>query len=267
MLKKLIREALLQARKTLLRSLSQGLIQVEGRGSFGDFSRRFDLLTEKAIIDVIRRNLEEVYIVSEEIGHIPCEDPKYYALIDPVDGSTNASHGLPFYASSIIISKSPYIRDVIAAGVIDHSTGTIFLGDRENGALIDGKPASVRKTRSLSEALIFVDLGTLNLRKDRPRQAREWCVRLIGTARHARFFAAANLEICYILQGKADGFACVSEELKLMDFCAPMCLVKWSGGAFRIIGEENPLLTENKRYGVIVASTRELLEEMSALKS
>ena len=267
MLREIIRDALLEAHHVLQHALSKGLTKIEGRGGFGDYSRQFDILTEKAIIKSIKNRLNRAYIVSEEVGEVPCEDPEFYVLIDPVDGSTNASRGLPFYASSIAVAKSPKMDDVIAAGVINHQTGKIYLGDEESGVTVNGSPPSMSKQVSLKDALVFADLSSLKKEEEDGFNPRDWCTAIITKARHARFFAAASLEIAYILEGKADAFVCVSRDLKVMDFCASAVLVKWAGGEYRILGGKGDiLLTENTRLGIIVASTNSLLEEILSLK-
>ncbi len=262
-LREIIKEALLEARRALREALSEGLTGVESKGSFGDLSHKFDILTEKAIIDVIKKRIKRPYIISEEIGYLPCEDPELYVLIDPVDGSNNVAHGLPFYASSIALSKSPLISDVLAAGVIDHATGKLYIGDKDAGVIVDGRPPSMSTVRSLQNALVFADLASMKRESSR----RDWCTKIITGARHVRFFGAASLEIAYILDGKADAFACISRDSKIMDFCASMYLVKWAGGYYSIIdGDENVPMTEKKRLGVVIASTKELLEEILSLK-
>ncbi|MCX8187268.1 MAG: inositol monophosphatase family protein [Nitrososphaeria archaeon] len=266
MLTEIIREALLEARRVLSECLSKGLVNVEGRGWSGDYSRQFDILTEKAIINVIKNNLDKVYIVSEEVGEIPCKDPDFYVLIDPVDGSTNVSQGLPFSASAITVSKSPRMDDIIAAGVIDHQTGKLYLGDRDRGVMVMGNPPSMRRNISLKDALVFIDLSIIK-ENEKDTKLVEWCVKMITKSGNSRFFAAANLEISYILEGKADAYACLSRDLKVLDFCAPATMVRWAGGEYRLInGNEEMLLTKNGRFGIIVASTKNLLEEILSLR-
>jgi fructose-1,6-bisphosphatase/inositol monophosphatase family enzyme len=262
-LRNVIREALLKGHKALMECIRNGLTGVEGRGSFGDYSHQFDLITEKAIIDYLKKSLDgKLYIVSEESGEIKCDSPEIYALIDPVDGSNNVANGIMFCASAILMSGSPYLSGALAAGVIDHSSGKIYLGD-ENGISINDGPLKLRKN-NLSNALVFLDLASL-MRDDDAYNPTELSLRLIRKAKHVRFFAAASLEIAHILEGKADAFACLSKDLKLMDFAASVCLLRWAGGAYRILGEENPSLLDVKRYGVVAASSRELLEEILAL--
>lgn len=263
-LKNIIREALLRGHETLMNCIARGLTGVERRGSFGDYSHQFDLMTEEVIVDYLRSSLERVYIISEEIGEIRCSDPEIYALVDPVDGSNNVANGLPFCASTILLAEGPYLSDAIAAGVIDHSSKKIYLGD-ENGVSVNGESPSIRRGIELSDALVFLDLASLTKDAEDSYDPTKLSIRLIRRAKNTRFFAAASLEIAYILEGKADAFACFSRDLKLMDFAASVHLLKWAGGAYKILGEDNPSLLDTGKYGVIAASSREILEEILGL--
>lgn len=266
MLREVIQEALVKARHTLQDSLSMGFTKIEKRGWSGDYSRQFDILAEKTIIEVIKSRLNKVYIISEEIGEIPCNDPDFYVLIDPVDGSTNALRGIPFYSSTIAISKSLRAEDVIAVGVMDHQTGKMYLGDREHGVTIDGNAPSMNKNIfSLKDALILVDPSSM--RTMHSRNLVDWCARIVARAGHVRALASASLEIAYILEGKADAFICLSPQLRLMDFYASATLLKWAGGTFKLIGGKGELsLREITRFGMIAASTESLLEEILSLQ-
>jgi hypothetical protein len=41
--------------------------------------------------------------------------------------------------------------------------------------------------------------------------------------------------------------------------------LRWAGGAYKILGSENPSLLDTRRYGVVAASSRGLLDEILAL--
>ncbi len=263
-LKNIIREALLRGHDALMNCIARGLTGVKGRGSFGDHSHQFDLITEEAIIGHLKSSLENAYIISEEVGEIQCRDPEIYALIDPVDGSNNVANGLPFCASAILLAKGPYLSDAIAAGVIDHFSEKIYLGD-EDGVSVNGESPRIRRRIGLSDALVFLDLASLTKDSEDSYNPTELSIRLIRRAKNTRFFAAASLEIAYILEGRADAFACFSRDLKLMDFAASVHLLKWAGGAYKILGEDNPSLLDTGKYGVIASSSREILEEILGL--
>jgi len=265
MLREIIRRALIEGHKALEDCVSRGLTGVEKKGSFGDYSHQFDVVVEKAIIDSLKKASKKTYIISEEIGEVGCENPELYALIDPVDGSNNVAHGLPFNASAIALARGPNASDVVAAGVIDHSTGKIYLGDSE-GVFIDREKPKLKTGVSLSDALVFLDLASLKKDNENSHNPTELSIRLARRAKHVRFFAAASLEIAYILEGRGDAFVCFSRDLKLMDFLASATLLKWAGGDYRILGgAEDPSLLDRGRFGVIAASSRKLLEEILEL--
>lgn len=260
-LKNVIREALLRGHEALMKCIAEGLMEVEGRGSFGDYSHKFDLVTEKAIIDYLKSSLNRVYIVSEEVGDVRCSDPEIFALVDPVDGSSNVANGIPFCASAILLASGPHLSDAIAAGVIDHSSGTIYLGDK-NSVSVNDRPPSIRNRGGLSEALVFLDLASLKTELEDSYNPTELGIRLVRKAKQARFFAAASLEIAYILDGRADAYACFAKDLKVMDFAASVCLLKWAGGAYKILDHDNPSLLDSRRYGVVAASSEKILREI-----
>jgi len=261
-LRECVKEALMSGHETLMEALSEDRREVVGRGGFGDLSYGFDRLTEKAIVDALTRKLDNFYLISEELGFIPRESPEYYVVVDPVDGSTNAFYGIPFYASSIAISSSPKAEDILVAGVIDHARRKIFLGDKESGVSVDQHAPSLRKTSSLQDSLIQMNLDAI---KDERAELRKWAERIIGRSKHLRCFSAASLEICYLLEGKADAYICLTPNLKVMDFYASAFLLKWAGGAYTILGGE-PTLLDKGKYGIIAASNQALLQEILSLR-
>ena len=261
-LRECVKEALMSGHETLMKALSENRREVVGRGGFGDLSYGFDKLAEEAIVEALTHRLNSFYLISEEMGLIPCESPEYYVVVDPVDGSTNALYGIPFYASSIAISSSPKAEDILVAGVIDHVRRKIFLGDKERGVSVDQRAPSLRKTSSLRDSLIQMSLDAI---KDGRAELRRWAERIIGRSKHLRCFSAASLEICYLLEGKADAYICLTSNLKVMDFYAPAFLLKWAGGAYRILGGE-PTLLDKGRYGIVAASSQALLQEILSLR-
>jgi len=98
-------------------------------------------------------------------------------------------------------------------------------------------------------------------------ETRRWGLKVLERCWGTRFFSAAALEMALILEGVVDGFLCLSRSLKLMDFIAPAFLLNLAGGCYKIIGgDENTLLMDSRRFGVIAASTQELLDEILSLR-
>ena len=257
-----VAEALEEGRQALSRALRLEHRPI-ARGAYGDLSFNFDVEAEKAVVEVLRKRFENSLIASEETGIIgESRKPDYYILVDPVDGSKNALRGVPFYSTSIVVADGPKLSNVLAAGLIDHSSGEIYLGERGGEVSAAGTSPRLSEVRSLKEAYIFLDHGSFN-----HLESRRWAERLSEEALSTRFIGSAILEIAYILRGRADGFACLSKTLKLMDFLAPAFLLKLSGGYYNILDIDKDLeILTRERFGVVAASTRELLDEIMALK-
>jgi fructose-1,6-bisphosphatase/inositol monophosphatase family enzyme len=95
---------------------------------------RSDLAADEAALAVLER--AGVGVLSEESGltHV---DRDVVVVIDPVDGSTNASRDLPWYATSLcaLDADGPWV-----ALVVDQSSGARFEAVRGGGARVDGRP-------------------------------------------------------------------------------------------------------------------------------
>ena len=258
----IVKNALIESHKVLGKTLEGDGREIRGRGAYGDLSYAFDLAVEKAIINFLHQNLDGCVIISEESGIIREPNPRYYVLVDPVDGSKNAWRGIPFYCTSISIAKGPRISDIVAAGVIDHPRNKLYLGEVGVGVEISGGRPRLSMTKSLEDAMLLVDHDSIKV-----METREWALKILHRCRGTRFLAAAALETALILEGVVEGFLCLSRSLKLMDFVASAFLVKLAGGYYRMVGgDEDTLLMDEDKFGVIVTSTQELLNEILSLR-
>ena len=65
-------------------------------------------------IDFLNRHEISCTLVSEEAGtkKIGKKPSDYYVVTDPVDGTTNAVHGLPFCAHVVAVARGPWLKNV-----------------------------------------------------------------------------------------------------------------------------------------------------------
>ena len=258
-----IKEALRAARAAVSESIEAGWgLRPKGVGAFGDLSFGFDLAAERAVINVVKERLEDAAIISEELGVIGPSKPRYYVLVDPVDGSKNALRGIPFYSTAIVLAEGPTSSHIVAAGVIDHGSGEIYVGERGGVVSVAGAPPSLSAPESLYDAFIFLDHGAF-----KSDETRGWALRLAERAKATRFMASASLELSYILSGRVDGYACLSRGLRPLDFMAPIFLLGLAGGSYRILGGEGVVdLAAERGFDVVAASNERLLKEILALQ-
>jgi myo-inositol-1(or 4)-monophosphatase len=81
---------------------------IVGANPFGDVMKGFDIEAEEIVKRCLSQILGDVAFLSEETGLQVSGAPKWLAVIDPVDGSTNFSYDIPWVSVSIAIT--PYKR-------------------------------------------------------------------------------------------------------------------------------------------------------------
>ncbi len=111
---------------------------------------RSDLAADEAALAVLDR--AGLGVMSEESGLSPSRAGRSLVVLDPVDGSTNASRGLPWYATSLCAVDADGPR---AALVVDQANGARFEAVRGGGARVDGqRAASPAAARASSESVV-----------------------------------------------------------------------------------------------------------------
>ncbi len=198
-----------------------------GMGAGGDVMKPVDLAAETAIVETLQRNSVSFTLISEESGikKFGIHPEECYVTVDPIDGTTNLIHGLPFYASSIAISNKPELADVYAGMVVDLAHEVTYTAFKGEGAYRDGEKMETAKTTSLDTALVGLDLNTYKTKKVVPKVTS-----LIVSTKHNRHFGANALEICYVANGLTDAFIDLREKIRTTDVAAGFLIVKEAGG-------------------------------------
>jgi myo-inositol-1(or 4)-monophosphatase len=93
-----------------------------------------DLAADEVALSILDR--AGFGVLSEESG-ITDGDREVLVVLDPVDGSTNASRGIPWYAASLCALDA---EGPLAALVRNLATGMTFSAVRGGGAFLDGRP-------------------------------------------------------------------------------------------------------------------------------
>ncbi|MBK5133338.1 fructose 1,6-bisphosphatase [Candidatus Bathyarchaeota archaeon] len=211
-----------------------------GKGAGGDSIKLVDLAAEKAIVETLQKHDLSFTLISEESGikKFYNNSPHFYITIDPIDGTTNLIHGIPFYCSSIAISKKPILSDVSVGMVIDFFHDLTYFAQKDMGAYCNGKKIFTSHCESLKDAIVGLDINTEKIGTFIPRISN-----LIKKIHHIRHFGANALELCYVADGKTDAFVDIRGKLRTTDMAAGYLIVKESGGFITDI-ENSPLETK-----------------------
>lgn len=143
-----------------------------------------DLAADEAALAVLGRG--GVGVLSEESG-VHDVEREVMVVIDPLDGSTNASRGIPWYATSLCAVDADGPR---AAVVVDIPHSRRYVAIRGGGATLDGqalKPTSARRMRESVVGLSGLPPGWLG-----------W--------RQYRTLGALALDMCAVADGTLDAY-------------------------------------------------------------
>ena len=198
-----------------------------GVGAGGDPMKLVDLAAEKGIIEVMLENNLSFTLISEESGikEYGYAAKDCYVTVDPIDGTTNLVRGLPFYCSSIAVSRKPALSQVFAASVTDLFHDVMYSAFEGKGAFRDGKKITSSALAKLDEGVIGLDLNTYKIREIAPQLSD-----LIQETKHIRHFGANALELCYVADGLTDAFIDIRGKLRTTDVAAGFFIIKEAGG-------------------------------------
>jgi myo-inositol-1(or 4)-monophosphatase len=198
-----------------------------GVGAGGDAMKPVDLAAETAIVETLKQHDVSFTLISEEsgikkFGSLPEE---CFLTVDPIDGTTNLMHGLPFYASSIAVSYKPELASVYAGMIVDHVHEVTYTAFKGEGSYRNGEKMESSKTTFLDEAVIGLDLNTYKVKAVIPKVTA-----LIENTKHIRHFGANALEVCYVANGLTDAFIDLRGKIRTTDVAAGFLIVKEAGG-------------------------------------
>ena len=236
--------------------------KIVGSGFGGDETRLIDNVSERAALQYLRDEGFSCIFIGEEYGvKRVCDSPKFYLIIDGVDGTNNAMRGIKFASASIAMSPTKWLNDLEAAVVIDLYNGGIYAAEKDKGAKYNGKPISTSTLKSIGESIISVNVTRSldSLRRITPIAERVRGLRALGSA---------SLEICHVASGFLDAYIDLRGKLRTMDFAAGLLIIKEAGGVLlQPNGEEIPNipLTEINRFSIIASANKNIFDEIISL--
>lgn len=203
---------------------------------------RSDLAADDAALAVLDR--AGVGVLSEESGR-HFADRAVTVVVDPLDGSTNASRGVPWFATSLcaVDGDGP-----LAALVVDLASGTRFAATRGGGATRDGRAIAVSGAARLGSSLVALS--------GLPPRHLGW--------KQFRAFGAAALDLCAVASGVVDAYIdCSPSAHGAWDYLGGVLICVEAGGVVADAeGRDLVSLDHADRRTPIAAATPALLDEV-----
>lgn len=187
-----------------------------------DIVTNADKDSETFLLTKIRETYPTHSIFSEESGESDGQG-EYRWVIDPLDGTTNFSAGLPIFSVSIGLQKDgTTVAGVVYAPYLDE----MFHAIKGNGAFLNGKPILVSKNQEVSKSVISTGFPVdKDITDDNNLDNFS---RIFRHVRGIRRLGSAAVDICYCAAGILDGYWEIN--LHEWDVCAGELIIAEAGG-------------------------------------
>lgn len=192
--------------------------------STNDFVTEVDQRAEEVIIETLLTAYPGHGILAEESGRTHgAKNSEYVWIIDPLDGTTNFIHGLPFYAVSIALAFRDQIQQAV---VYDPTRNDLFYASKGRGAFLNDKRLRVSKRTRMSDSLIGT--GFPFRKGDNFKRYVAMFEEVMQACAGVRRPGAAALDLCYVAAGYYDGF--FETGLSPWDIAAASLMITEAGG-------------------------------------
>jgi len=173
--------------------------QVDYKGAI-DLVTEIDHQSEEFLLAEIQRLFPGHQIVSEEIGLVPGRlDDQWY--VDPLDGTVNYAHGIPFFSVSIAYAHAGVIR---LGAVYDPMRDELFSAERSQGACLNGRSLQVSQVTELQRSLLVT--GFPYDAWSTPHDNLEYFGRFAKLSQGVRRLGSAALDLSYVAAGRLEGY-------------------------------------------------------------
>ena len=259
-------EAALQAAH-LIRShagrLSETDVQEKG---IHDLVTTVDEASQALVTGILREAFPEHAVLAEEgddEAATAAATDGYRWIVDPIDGTTNFTHGVPPYAVSIALQRE---AEVVVGVVLEVAGGDLFTAIRGGGAYCNGAPVRVSRRATLGVGLLAT--GFPYRAFDHIDSYMAVFRRFMQEARGIRRFGSASIDLAYVACGRFDGF--FETGLNAWDVAAGTLLVEEAGGRVTDYRDSpNPLFTKQilATNGLLHEAMLDILAPMRAERS
>jgi myo-inositol-1(or 4)-monophosphatase len=185
---------------------------------------QFDVQAETLIRSVLLDHTPGARVIGEEQGqqqHVGAFQHITW-VVDPLDGTVNFAHGIPFFAVSIAGYRD---NTIVCGAVMLPMFDELFTAIRGGGSFLNGAPISCSQQQFPNSLLAT---GFPYNVAENPMRCRDTFEAIVGGGRPIRRLGSAALDLAYVACGRFDGYW--EAHLHSWDFAAGALLVHEAGG-------------------------------------
>jgi len=218
---------------------------IEYKGAH-DLVSYVDRRSEEMLVDGLSALVPEAGFLTEEGTTAQTQRPLMW-VVDPLDGTTNFTHGLPFFSISIALL---FEGNPLLGMVWEPNRDERFTAVAGQGCRLNDIPLKVSSTHALGQALLAT--GFPYEQYERVDDYLPVLKHMMTQSRGVRRLGSAALDLAYVACGRFDGY--YEYNLNPWDVAAGVLLVTEAGGRVSdFSGNANAIFGRQ-----IVASNHEL---------
>jgi myo-inositol-1(or 4)-monophosphatase len=206
----------------VLQHYFNGTFEISHKENINDLVTQADKESEAVILETIRGEFPDHYILSEEIGELP-RDSNYKWIVDPIDGTVNFANGIPICCVSIGLEKD---GKMIMGAVYNPIMGEFFVAERGQGATLNDRRIKVSSRDDVSTSCVVTGFPYTYM--DIPNGPIQVFERFIRKGVPLRRLGSAAIDLCWVAAGRFDAF--YEHSLKAWDSAAGFLIVEEAGG-------------------------------------
>lgn len=176
-----------------------------------------DTSAENAIIKRLKSKTDYSFL-AEESGKESLNSDACW-IIDPLDGTTNFTRGIPLLCTSIALMRD---EQPVTGVIYNPITDTLYAAERGKGAFLNGEPMHVAYKRIPPLVLLEVGYGG-----DFRNMFSNIVDQLVGTY-SIRKLGTTALECAYVASGQGDVVVTAGDAI--WDYAAGIVLIQEAGG-------------------------------------
>ena len=197
-------------------------LQVSNKEGINNLVTEADHASEKAIMDTIKEQFPDHFILSEEAGEMPTSS-EYKWIIDPIDGTVNYAHGIPICCVSIGVEHK---GSMVMGAVFNPFMKEFYFAEKGAGATLNGDLIAVSTETDVNKACLVTGFPYTYL--DVPNGPLDVFSRFIRKGVPVRRLGSAAIDLCWVAAGRFDGF--YEHKLQAWDSAAGFLIVEEAGG-------------------------------------
>jgi myo-inositol-1(or 4)-monophosphatase len=212
-----------QAGAAELTAVAGGDLGVEYKDARANLVTVADLRSQQAITEVILSAFPRGHAIDGEEGAAGDPDAGHVWYVDPLDGTTNYAHGLPFFCVSVALRTA---GQTTAGVVYDPVHDELFAAAHGDGATLNGRTLSVSAVTRLDRALVVAQAQSVEAAEI--RAYADLVERLMNAAGGVRSLGSPALTLCAIAAGRLEAYC--EHAMDAWDIAAGQLILEEAGG-------------------------------------